>query len=393
MSEEKKLILKMLKENKISEDEAFKLLEAIGNNKDNDKTEEEEKEKNFEFSTSNFVSKILNGVEKAMNIASKKIESMDFDFVNFSSQNYDAKIVKNYSYDIEKDINLFIKNKNGTVEILNSYSDNLEIKANISYDSNNLNEKYEFIESKIENNDYYFGIKDESSQPNYTVNFQIYIPEDYTNSINVINSNAAIKIIEVDTKNINLKTSNAKIDLQEINSNEIIATTSNATISIEEIESKTIDLTTSNSRINICECSAVRLIATTSNARITLDDININDVVTKTSNGSIQLNDLDCVTIDAKSSNGSVSISDLRDNVKDIKVKTSNGSIRIEEINLERSVKSIMNGKDSSGLSKFFTNINKNDNQIIATTELYNNSDNNTLNIEAFTSNAKVIIY
>lgn len=389
MSEEKKLILKMLKENKISEDEALKLLDAIGSNKN---TEKNKKEDNTEFSTGNFVSKIINGVEKAINIASKKIENMDFELINFSSQNFNAKTVKNYSYDIENDINLFIKNKNGTVEIINSYSDNLEIKANISYDSNILDEKYEFIESKIENNDYYFGLRNESSQSNYSVNFQVYIPEDYTNSINVINSNAGIKINEINTKNINLKTSNAKIYLQEINADEIIATTSNATISLEEIESDTIAVTTSNARINICECSADKLVATTSNARITLDDISIADLITKTSNGSIQINDLDCATIDAKSSNGSISISDFSDNIIKIKAKTSNGSIRIEDINLERSVKAIMSGKDSSGLSSLFTNINKNNNEIVATTELYNSSDNNTLDIEAFTSNSKVII-
>ncbi|MFM1525657.1 MULTISPECIES: DUF4097 family beta strand repeat-containing protein [Helcococcus] len=392
MSEEKKLILKMLKENKISEDEALKLLDAIGNNENIENEEDKDTEKNFEFSTSNFVSKIINGVEKALNIASKKIENMDFDFVNFSSQNFNSKTIKNYTYDIDNDINLFIKNKNGSVEIINSYSDNLEIKANISYDSNNLDENYEFIESKIENNDYYFGIKDETSQPNYVVNFQVYVPEDYTKSINVISSNAGIKISEVDTKNINLKTSNAKIDLQEVNSDEIIATTSNANISLEEIESKTINITTSNARINICECSADKLVATTSNARITLDDISIADLITKTSNGSIQINDLDCATVDAKSSNASISISDFADNIKNIRAKTSNGSIRIEDINLERSVKAVTSGKDSSGFSSLFKNINKNDNEIVATTESYNYSDENTLNIEAYTSNARVTI-
>ncbi|MFM1580764.1 DUF4097 family beta strand repeat-containing protein [Helcococcus bovis] len=392
MSEEKKLILKMLKENKISEDEALKLLDAIGNNENIENEEDKDTEKNFEFSTSNFVSKIINGVEKALNIASKKIENMNFDFVNFSSQNYDANTVKSYSHDVKNNINLFIKNKNGNVDIINSYSDNLEIKANISYDSNYLDENYEFIESKIENNDYYFGIKDETSQPNYVVNFQVYVPEDYTKSINVISSNAGIKISEVDTKNINLKTSNAKIDLQEVNSDEIIATTSNANISLEEIESKTINITTSNARINICECSADKLVATTSNARITLDDISIADLITKTSNGSIQINDLDCATVDAKSSNASISISDFADNIKNIRAKTSNGSIRIEDINLERSVKAVTSGKDSSGFSSLFKNINKNDNEIVATTESYNYSDENTLNIEAYTSNARVTI-
>ncbi|MFM1583347.1 SHOCT-like domain-containing protein, partial [Helcococcus ovis] len=91
MSEEKKLILKMLKENKISEDEALKLLDAIGSNKN---TEKNKKEDNTEFSTGNFVSKIINGVEKAINIASKKIENMDFELINFSSQNFNAKTVK-----------------------------------------------------------------------------------------------------------------------------------------------------------------------------------------------------------------------------------------------------------------------------------------------------------
>ena len=122
MSEEKKLILTMLKEDKISEEEALRLLEAIGQNEkeETEKTNFSKKEESFENSVNSFVSKIITGVETAINKAGDAINNMDFDIsnINISGSKFNANTTKTYKIEnIEEPINLFINNLQGAIQI------------------------------------------------------------------------------------------------------------------------------------------------------------------------------------------------------------------------------------------------------------------------------------
>ena len=378
MSEEKKLILTMLKEDKISEEEALRLLEAIGQNEkeETEKTNFSEKEESFENSVNSFVSKIITGVETAINKAGDAINNMDFDIsnINISGSKFNANTTKTYKIEnIEEPINLFINNLQGAIQIQSHNQDFVECISVINYDNKYHNETDEFLIHKIEGNNHYYGIDMDKNNWNFKSQLIINLPKDKLDSIKVRNSNSKIQANNFEIENVIFETTNARIEFSNLTS-------------------KSINSTTTNAKIEGINVRANELISNTTNSKISLSEIKADKLEAYTTNGRINLTKLNVIDIDAQNTNGSLYVSNVYDDTKSMNLTSTNGGIYIEGLNFERSIKAELSARNSDVISPKFSKILRDKHTTEALTENYDENSENSLNIKAVTSNGKISI-
>jgi len=378
MSEEKKLILNMLKENKITEDEALKLLDAIGQKEraENEKTNFAEKEASFESSLNTFVNKIVTGVETAINKAGDAINNMDFDIsnINIAGSKFNANTTKTFKIeDIEENINLFINNLQGAVQIQSHNQDFIECIAVINYDNKYHNETDEFLIHKVDGHNHYYGIDMDKNNWNFKSQLIINLPKDKLDSIKVRNSNSKIQANNFEIDNVIFETTNARIEYSNLTSKSINSTTTNAKIEAINVRADEITSNTTNSKISLSEIKADKLEAYTTNGKINLTKLNV-------------------VDIDAQNTNGSLYVSNIYDDTKTLNLSSTNGGIYIEGLNFDRSIKASLSAKNSDVISPKFSKILRDKHTTEAFTENYDENAENSLNITAVTSNGKISI-
>ncbi|MFL8968773.1 DUF4097 family beta strand repeat-containing protein [Helcococcus kunzii] len=378
MSEEKKLILNMLKEGKITEDEALKLLDAIGEKekKEEEKTNFAEKEASFENSVNNFVNKILSGVETAINKAGDVINNMDFDIsnINIAGSKFNANTTKTYKIeDIEEPINFFVNNLQGAIQIQSHNQDYIECIAIINYDNKYHDENNEFLIHKIEGNNHYFGIDLNKNNWNFKSQLIINLPKDKLNSIKVRNSNSKIQANNFDIDNVIFETTNARIEFSNITS-------------------KSINATTTNAKIEAINVGADKIVTNTTNSKISLSEIKSDELEAYTTNGKINLTKLNVVDVIAQNTNGSLYVSNIFDDTNKLDLSSTNGGIYIEGLNFERSIKASLSARNSDVISPKFSKIYRDKHSTKAYTENYDENAENTLDITAVTTNGKISI-
>ncbi|EHR34126.1 DUF4097 family beta strand repeat protein [Helcococcus kunzii] len=378
MSEEKKLILNMLKEGKITEDEALKLLDAIGEKekKEEEKTNFAEKEASFENSVNNFVNKILSGVETAINKAGDVINNMDFDIsnINIAGSKFNANTTKTYKIeDIEEPINFFVNNLQGAIQIQSHNQDYIECIAIINYDNKYHDENDEFLIHKIEDNNHYFGIDLNKNNWNFKSQLIINLPKDKLNSIKVRNSNSKIQANNFDIDNVIFETTNARIEFSNITS-------------------KSINATTTNAKIEAINVGTDKIVTNTTNSKISLSEIKSDELEAYTTNGKINLTKLNVVDVIAQNTNGSLYVSNIFDDTNKLDLSSTNGGIYIEGLNFERSIKASLSARNSDVISPKFSKIYRDKHSTKAYTENYDENAENTLDITAVTTNGKISI-
>lgn len=360
--EERIMILNMLKEGKITPEEANKLLEAIerGNrttdfNRINREKFEEKlnkfKEKAGKFSDQMGDSfntnreKFTNNTEKFTDDFSKKMENFGSDMaeaamklsdklVNFFSNTFDIghdkyQFAKAYSYQVTEAANISIQSSNFSVKVSPSETD--EIKVNMLVNSNvpemNIDEFF-----KVESNENNFSFMTEFGNRTWG-RIELQIPRNVA-SITILTSNAKCELSEMNADYIKAHTSNGKIIFTQCQTNEIEAVTNNSKIVCENCTSQIANLSTSNGKVEITDCKIDSIDAKTSNSAILLNGTSkLNESEGKynfrTSNGKIYLNLADCsdcgFTVDASTSLGNINI-DLPDLTYMINKKTSSFS-------------------------------------------------------------------
>ncbi|MGO1477863.1 hypothetical protein, partial [Senegalia sp. (in: firmicutes)] len=107
MNEEKMIILRMLKEGKINEDEASKLLDAIYNkdkSEDNSKTNFKSNNKDWQKDFDNTINKLENGLNKFGEKFGEKMDKIGKE-INEDSDSFADKIMSSFNSFIDKDLN------------------------------------------------------------------------------------------------------------------------------------------------------------------------------------------------------------------------------------------------------------------------------------------------
>lgn len=259
---------------------------------------------------------------------------------------------KNTKYDLE------IINDSGSVEVIPSSSDQLEVYGKVYYtDKKDISENYEFIKCHVDKKLASIKANREKYKANdFIVNLKVLVPEQ-------------------DFAKVNIDTSNDEIVLNSVSCDELYLTTSNGTLKVK-------DSKISNSVIS------------TSNGAVDIKDSNFTDIAISTTNSEIALNNTEFVNLEGNTSNGSVEVNDIPNIAEKLILTNSNGPININLSKVENDIKLNLLGLDSINCK---ANINENKYKLDkASGELSkieaNNDSEHTLIGEIMTSNGDITI-
>lgn len=376
MSEERKIILRMLKEGKIDEEEALKLLDAV-DQKSSDTISEEElnkSEKKLENSVNGFVTKILDGVESVFIKAGDAINDIDLDLseISYEFSNKRGRVNNVIEItEIKESVNFNIQNKNGKVELKPWDRNHIEIYATIRFNEKELRGSENFVLYKKEGINHLVGINPDIDMSNYNVKFEIRAPRESINDLIVNNTNAKIEIKYLNLHNVELNTTNAKIELDGIFANNLVVNTSNAKIELNSIEANKIDTNSTN-------------------AKIELNDVSSDSIDVNTTNGKIILLRIDSESIIASNTNGAIQSSLLGSKARHIDLTSTNGGIYLENVDFNKSVKAVLNGRDNGTISPSLIKSNEGDN--LYYTDNYDENASDKLDISLSTTLGKISV-
>ncbi|NLM07115.1 MAG: DUF4097 family beta strand repeat protein [Tissierellia bacterium] len=383
----KRMILEMLREGKITTEEAQQLLEAI------DKKDESEGPKNstkfgaksgerfdFTFDTDEIKEKFSDmgkKLENATNINSedikvfgqnlgetllglgKELESAFSDMVggfkDYSTtlRKNNESITSNHSLDISDVENPQIDFKaiNGGISLKENTEDDLvKIKVKASYKSQEIETGDSLYDFYLEGSSLVFSpkytnvnIDIEAMLPGKefglvtlaTKNGRVSVENLNIDSLGVETQNGSIRLVETNINQANLKTQNAAIEVKYTNIEELIANTNNGRILLDAISAQNLDLKTSNGKFYLTGVKAETTVLKTSNASVNVDAIETEKLLVKTSNGRIELSNYNQETmkeIDLTTSNASINVDRLpEEKAVSLDLETSMGNIQVNK--------------------------------------------------------------
>lgn len=354
MSDEKKLILRMLKEGKITEDEAITLLDSIKDKKKTTRT-------NTDFDS------LINKISETASKIGKKSQEMvsNFDFEDFTNiftpadqKNKAERLASENIIGLE-DPSLYVENQSGKIKIYSWDNEEIQVTADVSYDDRFIADTYDFISIRREDDKVYI-------EPNYDSVSGRYFSIDLN-----------IALPEKHFKEISLKSTNANLEIENLKADSLLVKTINAKISGKNIEAKEGEVSSTN-------------------ARISLEKLSGDKLEIKTTNGKIDIKDIDYLDIEMKTTNGSLVVANLGARTESIYAKTFNGNISIALKNIFKPIKAKMKnnfkGLEASYFAdSIFTNFVTEDKVMVAYTDGYDeNSDR--LDIEAITTMGNINI-
>lgn len=271
MKEERLLILSMLKEGKISVDEATALLEALelksGDSSSKDKDFKEDKNKRLSHMT---FEEIGSDIGNAISNMFDSLKDMGSNLgINLNSETIVLDLEEDLSQ-VENPI-LDFKSINGGITLNKWQKDNVSIKVTCEYKNGLLDNNEEF--------------------------YKFYLEDDRLVFTPILNKDISIKLDvflpNKDYKEIVLNTTNGRIQMQDINADKLNAITTNGAITVTRVKGEKIYLSTKNGRIEALGLSGEIVDLSTSNGRIVCNHLDINkatNVNLSTSNGSITSN-------------------------------------------------------------------------------------------------------
>lgn len=337
--EEKKIILRMIEEGKITAEEGYKLLQALDKSEDKQKKEEyadfddtldDDAEENtdkagssrtkerlkddVQDTTERIIHNANRGANKLLDLIGKaveKLQNIDLDFdIDFSlqggvkvteivqAQDFNYSRVKfattNGSVKLEpweKDFTQIIVNG-----VVTKASDEREARAILSG----------LIKQTSDQDSYTFEVQDKKG---VRASIEVLMPQRDYELIETVTSNGSVRFEELDAKKLAIETTNGSIRLYDIKTEEITANTSNGRIFFQQIE-------------------AAHCYLRTSNGTIQFKGVDLGESVLRTTNGSITLEG-SYQSIEADTTNGSVRVYQERDEQSALALKTSNGSVKV----------------------------------------------------------------
>lgn len=356
MTDEKKLILKMLKEGKISEDEAITLLDAI-------KTKKNTRDEKFYKLESSFIDKFVKAVDKIGAKSQEVIENLDFEDlsknINFGSTfSQSAERLNAENIIAVENPDVLIKNS-GDISIRTWEDDSIETRAKINFDEKLISQNFQFLKVTREENK--ITIEPNYSEKNlkhFNMNIVVMLPKKLYNSIEIESNPKSVQIDDLETKALKISSVNAKISIN-------------------------------NLKADLCEIKTI-------NGKIQVNSISGENLLISTKNGKINLEDLSSKNCDLKTINGPVFVAGVKSEAEKLMAFTSNGNISISLKNIYKPVKAKIENqyKDvaSSVLSnRIFTNFVTENSMMVAYSDGFDEEKEN-LYIEASTENGAITI-
>lgn len=258
MKEERKKIIEMVKEGKLSTEEAIVLLDALQNNqeKENEKVHFEEVNEKYEQEKSTndqaedrFSSQFHDAKDKIMdfvNTAFKKIKDIDLQF------NQSVEIPHVYQQANVTITNIDIDVANGQVEVKAWDQPDVRVECQAKvYRKDNRDEARAFF---IDNSSFYLenGLLRFSTQSKWMkVDTIVYVPRNEYVKASIRTFNGSVKSEGLEVVDLRAKTANGKIVLQELKSDKLDAETVNGKIVVQESKANRLTAETMHGSVDV----------------------------------------------------------------------------------------------------------------------------------------------
>jgi DUF4097 and DUF4098 domain-containing protein YvlB len=228
MSEEKKLILEMLREGKISAEEAQKLLEAVGS--DESRAESRPRRPDRPPESHSVVGDIFDTIRTSLSNL-----SFNFDFGDSNRISLEERFTGHFA---EGPVELELHSRNGSIKIesWNEPSYQLDIvkrvRANTREEAEEIASAYQFAQasgSLLRAGDF----EAKAGGNRISVSMLLRLPRKHGYHGLVKTMNGSIEAVGLDTGRLALSSMNGSIQLREVNADEISAQTVNGSLKLD----------------------------------------------------------------------------------------------------------------------------------------------------------------
>ena len=267
MNEEKKMILDMLKEGKITVEQASDLLEAVG--KDKSKNNEE-----------SFVDKLSTSFEKIMKKTSETISNFDFD-IDLDSVNIpniyhiNSQKTENQTK-IDDDItSIEIDLINGSLDIERAQESHIMVDEKV-YFKNKEDQVNDYLNIEVVEDKLIVSVNENYKSLDASANVKLYLGKNIYDSLDINIVNGQVELCDVDFKenniestnarftiinsagNIDLKNTNGKIEIRNTNGNLEVSNV-NGSVYLSNISGENANVDLVNGSIRIEDRKSTRL--------------------------------------------------------------------------------------------------------------------------------------
>lgn len=347
MTEEKQIILNMLKEGKITVEEASDLLNAIGDKKSRE---------------NDFAGKIGSTVDSIIKKATEAISAIDLDQA-FDINNFNLKGEINSHKDIRVDdeideINIDLVN--GEISVERGTEEGIIISTDIFSKKANLED---YINVEIRDN-----VLDIEENTDYkslgaSVKLRVQVGKDYYEKLNIDTVNAKVEIVDTNFGDLNIDSVNGKI----------IIINSKANVDIDNVNGK-IDIKNVDGKLSIDNVSGSIYLATMKGELVEVDNIS----------GNIRVDGLESDRLSANSRSGSIRLYNIKD-TSEIDLETVSGTIVVDTNDYDGDIKAFVESPAVNVTEKFTNKIKTDEGYDLSTP-----GEEAKLNIKAKTNYGKV---
>lgn len=351
IEDERRLILRMLQDGKITEDEAIALLESLKTSK----------KAGFGDEFSQFAEKIARSAQDLGRKSHDFLSGLDLESINVSPKKFTSSMDQSKSLDIS-DLNfpsLKLDLKSTDLSIKTWDKDAIQVDANLEYDKKDIKTKTDFFDIEIDNQIISIKAEDIMDDLDYHMDLSINLPQKSLNKID-------------------LKTVNSKVTMTNILGESLNIESTNGQVLLDGLEAVSVDITSTNGKIQVDNIIADYTKISSTNGKITVDHISGKNV-------------------DLTSTQGHISISNIEEPMETVDIDSSMGNISIDLSFYPRPTKAILTNvlneidlKEGFNQS-IFTNFIKSEDDIIAYSKDYN-SDEDHLLVRARATRGKINI-
>lgn len=377
MNEEKKMILKMLEQGKITVEQAEKLLDAVN---ENSSEETEEPKKNTEYKIpeddskmSGFFSGIGDFVKKTVQTAIETATGSTSFLGDFKAKERDkSDMIKSFRKDLDENIEE-IKLDLGESQIVVKETDEdapfIKVWVDKDFTEEEFNSEFEVLYRSDESvcvsqikrsKSVSINIIGGKSEKGYSYSSitELYIPS--SNNISLLDLNTetgGISISDIDIGDLKAVTDFGGVRLNSIDVDDLSVAADAGSIDASNINCDDLTLTADFGSIKLDNANADLVRLTSDAGNVLASNVNCDDIKLATDAGNLKIFNSDVDSCTMRSSAGSLSANRL--SADELKMQTSAGSIAIED--LENTIDTIEAKTDAGNIKAGLSNL---DNEI-----------------------------
>ena len=329
MSDEKQMILEMLKDGKITVEQANDLLDAIGGKKIRNERD--------------FISKLSQSIDSVIKKTSETIGNFDLDSLDINQFNIRGDINTHKEMRIEDEINTInIDIPSGKIFIERAIDSAISLTQDIWSKKDNL---IDYLDVEINEDILNIHLNEAYKNLDASAVIKLELGKSLYDALNINLVNGVIEIEDVDFSSSDIDTVNTKVNI--INSQ--------GNLDIDNVNGK-LDLKNTNGYLNVENV----------NGTIYLSNISGDGAKVKSTSGNIRVDGLSSTEFKAENSSGNIRIYNIKD-VEEIDLNSGSGNIVIDADSFDENIKANVVSKDLVFADKYKNKVEKDQGYEIST--------------------------